>query len=177
MISGGSESNIQNPLTSVMTIVTENETLSSALRAFWQSEEIRHCKILTAEEQAAEEHFVKTVKRCDDGKYMVKLPFKNDPSITLGDSFFVAQRRYEMIQKRLGKNPDFQKKYDQCIQQYLDLHHMEEAPLTNAANYYMPHHPVINESSSTTKIRPVFDASCKTTNDTSLNTELLIGPT
>lgn len=42
---------------------------------------------------------------------------------------------------------------------------------------YLPHHPVIKESSSTTKIRPVFDASCKTDNGNSLNSELLVGPT
>lgn len=41
---------------------------------------------------------------------------------------------------------------------------------------YLPHHPVIRESSSTTKLRVVFNASSNTSNNTSLNSHLLIGP-
>ena len=35
--------------------------------------------------------------------------------------------------------------------------------------FYLPYRPVIQESSSSRKIRPVFDASSKTENDTDLN--------
>jgi hypothetical protein len=41
---------------------------------------------------------------------------------------------------------------------------------------YIPHHAVIRESSSTTKLRVVFNASCKTRNGTSINDHLLVGP-
>ncbi|KYN27671.1 hypothetical protein ALC57_02931, partial [Trachymyrmex cornetzi] len=41
---------------------------------------------------------------------------------------------------------------------------------------YIPHHSVLRETSSTTKLRVVFNASCKTTNGTSLNDHLLVGP-
>ena len=42
--------------------------------------------------------------------------------------------------------------------------------------YYIPHHPVIKKSSSTTQLRVVFDASCRTTNGKSLNDILMVGP-
>lgn len=42
---------------------------------------------------------------------------------------------------------------------------------------YLPHHAVIKESSSTTKLRVVFDASRKTTSGISLNQSMLTGPT
>ncbi|XP_072751044.1 uncharacterized protein [Anoplolepis gracilipes] len=41
----------------------------------------------------------------------------------------------------------------------------------------MPHHCVIKEESSTTRLRVVFDASCKTTSGVSLNDTLMTGPT
>ncbi|XP_055605009.1 uncharacterized protein LOC129753236 [Uranotaenia lowii] len=41
---------------------------------------------------------------------------------------------------------------------------------------YLPHHPVVKEASTTTKVRVVFDASCKTSSGISLNDSLLVGP-
>ena len=43
--------------------------------------------------------------------------------------------------------------------------------------YYMPMHAVRKESSTTTKLRVVFDASAKTASGASLNDQLLVGPT
>ncbi|XP_058801378.1 uncharacterized protein LOC131670067 [Phymastichus coffea] len=43
--------------------------------------------------------------------------------------------------------------------------------------YYIPHLAVMKESSETTKCRPVFDASAKTSNGISLNDVLMPGPT
>ena len=42
--------------------------------------------------------------------------------------------------------------------------------------YFVPHHPVFKESSSSTKVRIVFDASAKDPNGNSLNDCLLKGP-
>ncbi|XP_076301683.1 uncharacterized protein LOC143219699 [Lasioglossum baleicum] len=43
--------------------------------------------------------------------------------------------------------------------------------------YYLPHHPVFKQSSLTTKLRVVFDASAATSNGLFLNDVLLVGPT
>ena len=43
--------------------------------------------------------------------------------------------------------------------------------------FYMPMHVVRKESSSTTKLRAVFDASAPSSTGTSLNDTLLVGPT
>ncbi|XP_017491315.1 PREDICTED: uncharacterized protein LOC108379473 [Rhagoletis zephyria] len=43
-------------------------------------------------------------------------------------------------------------------------------------HYFIPHHHVLKPSSSTTKLRVVFDASSKTSSGVSLNELLLVGP-
>lgn len=43
-------------------------------------------------------------------------------------------------------------------------------------NVYLPHHSILREDSSTTHLRIVFNASSLTSNKTSLNSHLHIGP-
>ena len=60
--------------------------------------------------------------------------------------------------------------------------HIEEVPPEEINNgcedhYYLPHHAVFKESSTTTKLRVVFDGSAKSSNGISLNETLMVGPT
>ncbi|XP_074032030.1 uncharacterized protein [Leptinotarsa decemlineata] len=66
--------------------------------------------------------------------------------------------------------------------EYESLGHMtklndEQVDSANTNIFYLPHHGVIYESSSTTKLRVVFDGSCKSSNRIALNDKLLVGPT
>lgn len=62
--------------------------------------------------------------------------------------------------------------------EYLALRHMEptsfNAPDSTPA-VFLPHHPVVKDS-STTRLRVAFNASSTTSNGTSLNDHLMIGP-
>ena len=63
---------------------------------------------------------------------------------------------------------------------YEALDHMQQAPNTHSEGqrfYYMPHHAVLKQQSTTTRTRVVFDASCQSDNGVSLNATLCVGPT
>ena len=67
------------------------------------------------------------------------------------------------------------------MREYLDLGHAEPVPVSDlmkepTQSCYMPMHEVVKESSTTTKIRVVFDASATTTSGFSFNDTLLTGP-
>jgi hypothetical protein len=60
--------------------------------------------------------------------------------------------------------------------EYELLGHMSEAKVDNRDGYYLPHHPVFKEDSTTTKLRVVFDGSAKTSSGLSLNDVQMVGP-
>lgn len=63
---------------------------------------------------------------------------------------------------------------------YLQQGHMELVPAQdidkNDKICYLSHQPVINEQHLTTKLRVVFDSSARTSNNKSLNDNLMVGP-
>lgn len=101
-----------------------------------------------------------------------------DPSSNcLGESRRQAERRLRSSQRRFAGNPEAKCAYDKNLEEYLTLGHMREVEEDETPRNFLPHHPVIKASSSTTKVRTVFDASAKTTNGSSLNDILYVGPT
>ncbi|XP_061721087.1 uncharacterized protein LOC133527908 [Cydia pomonella] len=151
--------------------------LDMKLQKFWELESIPEHPHLTKEELRCESIFVDTHRRDANGKYTVSLPFKENAP-PLGDSRAIALSRLTKLEARLSRDPALRENYNKCIQEYLDLGHME--PVTDSASpgtppYYLPHHIVVKGSASTTKYRIVYDASCKTTSGRSLNDNLLTG--
>lgn len=141
-------------------------------------EEYSSKPVLTKQEQACEEHFTNHFKRNEEGRFIVKLPLKNN-DICLGDSFTIAKKRFLSLENKLNKNLSLKNQYSQFINDYIKLGHMKPSSCKDPLNkvvYYFPHHAVLNEKSITTKHRAVFDGSCKTTNGLSLNDHLVVGP-
>lgn len=147
------------------------------LRKFWEIDEVGEACRLTQSEIECEEHFVRTHQRDDSGRYVVRLPFTTAPDAALGESRTAALRRLRHVQRRLADQPDLRNQYDDFMAEYSALGHMQlaEQPAKGVA-YYLPHHCVIKESSTTTRLRVVFDASCKTTSGRSLNDVQYVGP-
>ncbi|XP_044312730.1 uncharacterized protein LOC123037356 [Drosophila rhopaloa] len=152
--------------------------LQGALERFWLIEEFdSHDQGFTAEEQECERHFVANTRFLTSGRVQVCLPFKENPHM-LGKSFEIAKSRFLQNERRLSRNPLLKEMYVQFMREYLDLNHMQLASDFDSqkTHYVIPHHGVLRSESTTTKLRVVFDASCKTTSNLSLNELLMIGP-
>ncbi|XP_046145628.1 uncharacterized protein LOC114881980 [Osmia bicornis bicornis] len=91
----------------------------------------------------------------------------------------IASRFYAKLEQRLFKQLNLESQYHDFLSEYLSMGHMErveEEQALNLSAIYIPHHPVVRLSSSTTKLRVVFNASAKTPSGKSLNDHLMIGP-
>ena len=101
--------------------------------------------------------------------------------MTAGESRTQAVRRFLSLERSLNgrwKFPEF----DTVMTEYFDLHHAELVPPKDCEKsadrvFYLPMHAVYKSTSTTTKVRAVFDASAKSVSGVSLNDTLLKGPT
>ncbi|XP_018368314.1 PREDICTED: uncharacterized protein LOC108764525 [Trachymyrmex cornetzi] len=158
---------------------SSEQMLSDQVQKFWQMEEIQSSHQLSPEETRCEEHYMSTVSRADDGKFVVQLPLKLDPS-NLGASFDTAKKRLQAVERKLVRVSHLKEQYHEFMRAYLQLGHMskvEEAEALTERAHYLPHHAVVKAESTTTKVRVVFDAFCPTTSGKSLNDLMMVGPT
>lgn len=166
-------------VTSLCTSVSNIE-LNDQLNKFWKMEEgSSSSKTYTLEEDLCEQHFVKTSFRNEQGRYVVQLPLKQSSVGYLGSSRDIALNRLRALERRLDKDPNLKSQYSNFIHEYIDLGHMRptvERDINEVDTYYMPHHCVLREDAKSTKLRVVFDASCKTNSGLSLNDSMMVGP-
>ncbi|XP_055603895.1 uncharacterized protein LOC129752127 [Uranotaenia lowii] len=112
---------------------------------------------------------------------LLKLLYRNTSSSPTQETRMAAtsnaKKRLDRLMVSLARNPVRAEQYSEFMSEYLALGHMKEVSALIDEGYYIPHHAVFKESSSTTKTRVVFDASAKTTTGISLNDTLLVGPT
>ncbi|GFT64481.1 integrase catalytic domain-containing protein [Trichonephila clavipes] len=142
------------------------------LKQFWELESVPKNIPSKDEDELCEFIFVNSHIHNADGRCILKLPFRDDSS--LGDSKEGAFKRFYSLERKLHSNNQLKKQYTEFMEEYQNLGQMTS--LTSDVkfpHYFLPHHGVNNDNSSTTKLRVVFDGSCKSTNGNSLNDILL----
>ena len=114
-------------------------------------------------------------------RYQVRLP-RSPHSAALGESLGQARQRFLSNERSMLRKGTWES-FQGVVQEYVDLGHAskvseEELRATPPQEvYYMPMHAVFKKSSSTTKVRVVYDASARTSSGNSLNDMLEVGPT
>lgn len=166
--------------------ITSSEDIDQLLRKFWEiDDDSANESTYSNERKFIEEHFDKTHQRLPNGRIQVRLPFKSlltGIPDTLGNSLYGAVRRLHQVERSLQHNPDRYNEYIKFMENYEQANHMQEIPTNEIETYtngvfYLPHHSVIKETSTTTKLRVVFDGSAKSNTGISINNILITGPT
>ena len=133
-----------------------------------------------AEVESLLNEFGQTLSREDDGRYVVTLPWKAGMKGRLSDNIRNASKRADALSMKLNKDPLLKKRYSSVLEELEKQDIIHEVPSNEVhcgtSVFYLPHRPVVREQSSTTKIRPVFDASAKDRYGLSLNDCMDTGP-
>ncbi|KAJ0170919.1 hypothetical protein K1T71_013691 [Dendrolimus kikuchii] len=164
--------------------ISKNSTSTSILfcannendfTAYWSLEmlgikdptEVKSKMELVAETLTA---FEETININAEGRYEVMLPFKVGYEDLLSN-FGKAKQRLETTTQKLISNEKFEE-YDKIFKEWVNLGIIEEvlpSQVDHNIGHYLAHRAVIKESSLTTALRPVFDASATDRNGISLN--------
>ncbi|XP_049277727.1 uncharacterized protein LOC125761030 [Anopheles funestus] len=164
----------------VATIEGSSENLAQSIERFWTIEELQQSPQVSQKDMDCEASFGQH-HRDVNGRYVVRLPFQVGLQEGLGKSKENATKRFLQLERRFNRDPTLKKEYSAVIADYIGKEYMKKVMIDETTDdpqnhYYLPHHPVIKASSTTTKIRPVFDGSAKTDTEKSLNDLLLVGP-
>ena len=167
-------------LVSTHQLVCFSDVSEMSLRHFWDLESIGISDKEVSVFDPVLDEFHKNV-RFYDKRYEVALPWKKGlESKRLLNNEKLARIRLETLSRKLEKDPVLEEQYNKALQEMEQNGVIEEVPTDEMASmypiYYMPHRPVVRESSTTTRVRPVFDASAPGYNGVSLNDCLETGP-
>ncbi|GFX19483.1 uncharacterized protein TNCV_2073921 [Trichonephila clavipes] len=147
-----------------------DEDLNKNLEKFWKLEELEKPIVKIKERLICEEHYANTHFRTKEGKYVVSMPLKKEPSC-LGNSKDIALKQLGSLWNRLARDDNYLNLYREFLRDYERLGHMKE--VTNETEpkiaYYATHHGIYRPEKSTTKLRVVFNCSSLTDNGISLN--------
>ncbi|XP_018395293.1 PREDICTED: uncharacterized protein LOC108773843 [Cyphomyrmex costatus] len=181
-LSANSFATVTNNVASLCCFAQQCESLNKSLERFWAVEQggPETATIRSETERRCEELFDKTTKRDDNGRFIVRLPIVEGTE-PLGESRDIAEKRLKQMERRFRNNVSLHEQYANFMREYEELGHMsqvvDEEHKVNSSIVYLPHHGVVKEDSTTTRLRVVFDASSKTSSGKSLNDILMVGPT
>ena len=172
----------QLPILQTEPVYTSEPQLDNLLKAVLQEQDepgdATTPSTLELHEQVENHYLSNTTFSTTEGRYTVALP-RRDTKQILGESKSQCVSRFLSNEKatiRKGTYPEFQK----GVKGYLTPGHAEEVlpeEKPPVDSFYMPMHAVYKDSSSSTKLRIVFDGSATTSSGLSLNQLLLAGPT
>ena len=177
--SGSATAYCQLPTVQAEPTPPQEPTLESLLNAILQEDEGPKVEEDIKRDEEVERHYLNNLKySADEQRYEVALPKKQNIS-SLGESRPQAVARFIQT-TRSAHRKRIHKQFQEGIQSYLTLGHAEEVPPEDkppALAFWLPMHSVIKLSSTSTKLRVVFDGSAATTSGLSLNQALHVGPT
>ena len=129
------------------------------------------------DQESVYKEFKEQLQHSDEGYYTTGLPWKVNHQ-TLESNEKGSLCRLSQLCKKLKRNPELFDAYDQKIRDQISEGIVEKAPVqAKEKEFYIPHKAVVRENAESTKLRIVYDASAKPSNNApSLNDCLEVGP-
>ncbi|XP_045474911.1 uncharacterized protein LOC123680839 [Harmonia axyridis] len=128
VIMGGVSSAISQIVQSLF-VTSEEELLNDTLKMFWESEDISNPGVnLSPEDTFCEEYFSSTVSRDLTGRYITRLPFKNNSRPKLGTNRQRSLERFHKLECRFKRDPEYYRLYKENLREYVEQGHMVPAP-------------------------------------------------
>ncbi|KAG1672966.1 snRNA-activating protein complex subunit 3 [Nymphon striatum] len=137
-----------------ITLLNISDIPDNVVKSFWDLESIGVEDSEPASD-AVLKQFCSTVEQTESGRYKVTLPWKKDPPDLLNNKK-MAEHMLDRLNKKLDKDPNLKSGYTKALQEMEDSEFIVEIDKV--------------------KIRPVFNASFKGSNNVSLNDCLEQGP-
>lgn len=163
--------------TALFVSITKNKPLAD----LWQLDTLGITDPIAQSSKSEREHLValefeESIRVREDGRYSVKLPWKSGHPKLL-PNYECAARRLQSATASLAKRQR-KEDYSRVIDEWIEHGIVTAAPEAGVEGkyHYLPHLPVIRETSETFKVRPVFDASATDPRGNSLNMCLETGP-
>lgn len=163
-------------------VTASDEDLNVTLKRFWDLETLgivpqsQEENELTPLEKIAQKKVEQSLSYNGD-RYEVSVPWKQDRP-NLPNNQQMAERRLQLVEKKLQKDTQLANAYQGVIDDYLKKEYIRVVPTSEPrpeSKWFLPHFPVVRPDRETTKVRIVFDASAQL-NEKSPNTEALPGP-
>ncbi|GFX25812.1 DUF1758 domain-containing protein [Trichonephila clavipes] len=168
--------------TSVHLVHSEDESISTELRRFWEIESLgilnKGSVTLGNGDEEILSEFDKSVNFVN-GRYRVNLPWKPGMREALQNNKTVARKRFEGLVRRFKCDHELFCEYKDVIDDYVREGMVERTScdsLLDSQGFYLPHHAVIRSDKTTSHIRIVFDGSAHENGQSSLNQSLHTGP-
>ncbi|XP_076232907.1 uncharacterized protein LOC143178258 [Calliopsis andreniformis] len=144
--------------------VTTVDSLEQELRRFLEIENIMNPSLQSVEDERC---FVETHSRDDQGRYVVRLRFKEGPLLDIGETRCAVQSMLRRFELRLASDFELKQQYTAFIREYESLGHIRRVPDDAKAPkqaVYLPQHAVVRSASPSTKLRVGFNATQRSSN-------------
>ncbi|XP_054717257.1 uncharacterized protein LOC129226651 [Uloborus diversus] len=161
--------------------VMVEENISKQLETFWQLENLGIESAnddVSCNDNKTLREFEDSI-RFQDGRYVVKLPWKDNFKESLENNYEVAYERFSKLCYRFQNDHSLYSEYRRVVNNYIEQNIVERVPESSVADspeFYLPHRAVIRDDRVSSKLRVVFDASSHKKGKFSLNDSLHIGP-
>lgn len=140
-------------------------SVEQCLEKFWEVEKVCDVNKIPShtEEEIMAMKVVEKSMKISEGRYEVKIPWKESKMEMPCSNKQVAENRLKNLEKRLKRDDWLRQAYVDVMNKYQDKGYIRKVDPTTSVEqeWFLPHFPVVRKDRESTKVRVVYDAASK----------------